>query len=93
MKFKYTKTTQNQEGKEFTRSAWIDTDRVWHCELVQDVLVCHIDLEPIQVNRPRVRYNNKGQPNGVQYMKETEHPVIEITVSEEIDLFLELWTA
>lgn len=91
MNFQYTKVTQNQEGQKFERWASVNMDVIWHVEDIEGVLLCHTTLSPIQINRPRPRYNNKGQVNGVQYMKETEHPVIKIVKEEDIKRFWEIW--
>lgn len=91
MKFNYTKIHNGISAK-----AAIDLGIVWQHILVPkekedgtDVLVLFTTLDAVESYKQYQEVNKKGEPVGWSWKKVTESPVIQVTVPEEIQNYLD----
>jgi len=92
MKFNYTKVVG-----EHTYKAGFDADVIWSYVLVENpdntILILYTTLDPIEEYKQVPHYNKKGEVVEWRPSKVTQQPIVEITVQEEIDAFLQYWNS
>ena len=96
MIFKYTKFIPQGE-QELEKSCWVNINQIFHVEEENDVLLCLINAQPIEVYNTRQfpvlkgKGKNQRMEMEIRNVKETQYPIIEIRKPEEKQMFFELW--